>query len=189
MSMRGVLSFSLSAGTIVLMVLLSACSSAPKAVPSTSASHIVPEPLPEVKKVARPRPVASPRRPAPQSILVSQRIDVAAPSQPAESRESRIISLVTAGRLKSSADDHLVFVNSAPASNTSLYEDAITLGRLRGRLQTLPAASDALISSANISNGGAYLVIGSDLTAAEAAEVIDTALKTKDVVLVKARLK
>jgi len=188
--MRGVLSFSLSAGTIVLMVLLSACSSAPKVAPYASASHIVPEPLPtEVKKVARPRPAASPRRPAPQPILVSQRIGVAAPSQPAESRESCIISLVTAGRLKSSADDHLVFVNAAPASNTSLYEDAITLGRLRGRLQTLPAASDALISSANISNGGAYLVIESDLTAAQAAEVIDTALKTKDVVLVKARLK
>lgn len=171
---------------------LSACSSSQHAVSPVATCWLSAEEPKEVKRVTRPRPAASPRRPAPQPIVVTQRVapsESSATAKPPENRRAQVIRLVSAGRLKSSDGEYLTFENSSKAVNSSLYEDAITLGRLRGRLQTMPAVDDALVSSATVNNGGAFIVIGADLTARQAAEIIDKALGTKDVILVKVRLK
>lgn len=186
----------LGLATIVLGA-MSACSSTSK--PQTTVSSGVvfaaDGQMEEVLRVTRPRPVSSPRRQAPLPMVVTQRVKPstrsyeASATLPGESREEKIVRLVSAGRLKATSGEYYTFVNSSKSSSSSLYEDAITLGRLRGRLQTLPGVDDDLIATANVSSGGAYLIISPSLGASEAAKVIDTALDTRDVSLVKARLK
>lgn len=91
----------------------------------------------------------------------------------------RIVSMVETGRLAQSGENFLIFVrakNEEPTPAPSLYEDAVALGRLRGKLKTVPGIPDSSFHQATVRGGSAVIPIEDSLPATTVANIVDTAL-------------
>lgn len=105
-------------------------------------------------------------------------------------RAEKIIRLVRSGGLIQADKSTLVFskYRVVPKSSSSLYEDAVTLGRLRRQLKQVKSLPENVYSSATIGDGKAYLTLDDGTPCEPAAEAIDAALKTDGVIAVHAKL-
>jgi hypothetical protein len=100
-------------------------------------------------------------------------------TSPRNAAADRIVMLVETGKLVQSGDSYLVFVRSEPDSSASwpsLYEDAIALGQLRGKLKSVPGTPDSTCKGATVRNGAAVLPIKDSLPASTTANIVDSAL-------------
>jgi len=91
----------------------------------------------------------------------------------------RIVSMVETGRLSQSGENFLIFVrakNEEPTPSPSLYEDAVALGRLRGKLKTVVGIPDSSFHHATVRSGSAVIPIEDSLPATTVANIVDTAL-------------
>gem|GEM_PF-1803760 len=134
-------------------------------------------------------------RPALIPIALQPNVEAKAETPPAPlpvepTRAEKIIRLVQNGGLIQADRNTLVFskFRKAPDSQTSLYEDAIILGRLRRQLKQVKALPDDVLSSATIRDARAYLVLDDGIALLPAAGAIDAALKTAGVAAVHARI-
>lgn len=105
-------------------------------------------------------------------------------------RAEKIIRLVRSGGLIQADKNTLVFsrYRAVPKSSSSLYEDAVTLGRLRRQLKQVKSLPESVFASATIGDGKAFLTLDDGVPSEPAAEAIDAALKTDGVIAVHAKL-
>lgn len=105
-------------------------------------------------------------------------------------RAEKIIRLVRNGGLVQADRNTLVFsrFRTAPPVSAGLYEDGITLGRLRRQLKQIPNLPASVSASARVNGARAYLNLPEDISCEAAAEAVDAALKTEGTSAVHARL-
>lgn len=142
-------------------------------------------------------PLHAPRRSVAPVALVPIRPQKSQPAAaippapaPEVSKTEKIIRNVRQGTLVRESRDLLVFTRlqpSRPAQN-SLYEDAITLARLRKQLKNVDGLPASVSASAIVRNATAYLKLDHELAAETSARAIDSALKTDDIGAVHAQL-
>jgi len=155
-------------------------------------------PPPSQASVAAVQPLASRThsQPAPQPISLVQPVPpvedakLAHPQSapPPPTRSEKIALLVKSGRLVAETRSTLTFnrLRPIPVSDTSLYEDAIMLGKLRRKLKEVPDLPQSVLVSATVQDSQACLKFDSDMPLAPLAGAIDAALNTAGVSAVKA---
>jgi len=162
------------------------CATRPPEHPSEAASA-APAEEPKGRKPGA-RPALIPIALKPNVEAISETPPAPLPVEP--TRAEKIIRLVQNGGLIQADRNTLVFskFRKAPGSQTSLYEDAIILGRLRRQLKQVKALPDDVLSSATIRDARAYLMLDDGIAILPAAGAIDAALKTAGVAAVHARI-
>lgn len=140
-------------------------------------------------------PASPPRRNVSRAALVPSKPQKNKPAAPAAaaqelSKTDKIIRSVRQGTLVRESNDLLVFARLEPAKTpeNSLYEDAITLARLRRQLNSVDGLPAAVSATATVRNATAYIKLNEELPAETSARAIDSALKTGDIGAVYAHL-
>lgn len=146
-----------------------------------------PQPTPKPKPRPRSTPAATPvPTPTPQA---SPRPTPVSPIASESERAQSLSPLVQNGRFLRSEESALIFAKTQ-VSNTApsgLFEDAIILGRLRSRLNQIPGLPAGISESATVKDATADLTAPEGLSDATSAAVIDAALETEGVALVRIR--
>jgi len=173
---------------LLVAIVLSACATrSPQ--PQVEAAP-VPTPASEEKNtfVPLPPPSRAIRNVALRPSVEDTPVVIIPTAQP--TRAEQIIRLVRNGGLIQADKNTLVFskFRVAPKNSSSLYEDAVTLGRLRRQLKQVRNLPESVYSSATVNAAKAYLTLDDEIPCDPAAEAIDAALKTEGVTSVHARL-
>lgn len=190
------------------LVILTACAThdqpeaAPVSAPAADPAPIQPPPVsdakvfkPESKPVSQRRPRSRPRAtsaatPRPTPVPDSNSTPAPIPQTVTGSERAQALGrLVTNGQFLRSEEKVLVFTKTPVASNTpsGLFEDAIILGRLRSRLNQISGLPVGISESATVKDATAELTAPDDLSTALCAKVIDAALTTEGIGLVRVR--
>lgn len=104
-----------------------------------------------------------------------------APTPATPDRALSVAQLVNSGRLESSNKTNLVFVANKPLEQESpgLYEDAITLSRVRAALKA--ASLPAMANNAKVSSGNVTLTALENTQDGTLASAVNSALTTSGV--------
>ncbi len=181
---------------LTVLVLLAACSSHDRL---TSPANPNAAPAPQAagseasKAGSRPTPSPSPAPastpvPAPTPLLTPP--PTPPPPTSAESKHAKSLSeLLQNGRLLRTEGSSLLFSKVPPPKEkpSGLFEDAIILGRLRSRLNQVPELPSEISDSATVKDSTADLTLTADLPNRTAAAIIDAALDSEGVALVRVR--
>ncbi len=102
----------------------------------------------------------------------------------------RIARLVQEGRLASQSETVLVFARTRalPHASAGLYEDGITLGRLRGELRDVEGLPASAVTAVTVRDTRAYLKLSKSLPPDVVARAIDAALRTEGILSVQTTL-
>ncbi len=99
-----------------------------------------------------------------------------------DSYSEQVAALVANGRLVESDSDVIVFSGdreAIPNTPAGLFEDAVTLNRLRGRVNRVPGAPPIL--STNVREGAATVVVSRSPSVAAMAALVEAVLGTEGV--------
>jgi len=154
-------------------------------VPEGSNPNLQPTPEPRPK----PQPTAA-ATPAPKPIPQARPLPTPALATSSESGRAQSLSaLIQNGRFLRSEEGALIFAKTQVSNNapSSLFEDAIILGRLRSRLNQIPGLPAGISESATVKEATADVTASADLSDAICAAVIDAALKTEGIAFVQIR--
>ncbi len=149
---------------------------------------------PAAQPVQETRPRNPTARPAITPIALKPSVEepetLAAPLPMEPTRAEKIIRLVQNGGLIQADRSTLVFskFRTMPATPSGLYEDAITLGRLRRQLKHVRGLPADIPGSATVREARVYLILEDGVGIVPAAGAIDAALKTQGVTAVHARI-
>jgi hypothetical protein len=187
MRFRVFLKFSSVFAWIALAALLPGCATTKKKpiIAEAAASAPVPSPTP----VSLPKPPAAaaskPSEAAPVMVRSLGNAEFTPPPRE-PSRLELVSGKVAAGRLESASDSWLIFANSKKLGDSSLYEDAITLGKIRRCLKGIYGVSEATLSSATVRDNCVVVSIPAEVSTGTSAKIIDALLKCDGVARVKA---
>lgn len=183
-ALRGVLA-------AALVSTLASCASRTPPPAVTAPGPAAPLPTPVPAPAPPPRPAATAKPPAAPASAPppARREEMTAPA-PRPDRPGEIVRLVQNGTLADADRETLVFARQQPRADgeSSLFEDAIILSRLRANLKALPQCEETVIASAKVSRARVSLRLNAGLSPAAAARIIDAALKTPGVSRVTAQL-
>jgi hypothetical protein len=124
----------------------------------------------------------------PETVAELASIDPSVPAPPARSPLARMID----GMILGIDTDGYILIqrrNARPiAVDQSLYQDAIALTTLRGRLHRLNGLDSRIIEQARVRQGAAFLDLPGSTSLQSAADAINAALDTRGITQVRARI-
>lgn len=172
---------------IALAALLPGCATMKKKPIIAEAAASVPPPSPTPAKLPKPPTTAASKPSEAAPVMVRSLGNAEFTPPPREpSRLELVAGKVSGGRLEGASDSWLMFANSKKLGDSSLYEDAITLGKIRRCLKGIYGVSDATLSSATVRDNCVVVTIPAEVSTGTSAKIIDALLKCDGVAKVKA---